>query len=57
MPIHCDNKELFRKCRKIWNKIPELIGINNAQAQDFVITTLDDGDEFIMLDVHKKCRF
>ena len=57
MPIHCDDKELFRKCRKIWNKIPELIGINNAQAQDFVITTLDDGDEFIMLDVHKKCRF
>ena len=51
MPIHSDDKELFRKCREIWNKITELIGINNAQ--DFVETTLDDGDEFIMVDVHK----
>ena len=51
MPIHSDDKELFRKCREIWNKITELIGINNAQ--DFVETTLDDGDEFIMVDV--KC--
>ena len=51
MPIHSDNKELFRKCREIWNKITELIGINTAQ--DFVETTLDDGDEFIMVDV--KC--
>ena len=30
-PIHSDDKELFRKCREIWNKITELIGINNAQ--------------------------
>ena len=51
MHIHSDDKELFRKCREIWNKITELIGINNAQ--DFVETTLDDGDEFIMVDVHK----
>ena len=51
MFIYSDDKELFRKCRKIWNKITELIGINNAQ--DFVETTLDDGDEFIMVDV--KC--
>ena len=50
IPIHSDDKELFRKCRKIWNKITELIGINNAQ--DFVGTTLDDGDEFIMVDLH-----
>ena len=27
--IHNDNKEFFRKCREIWNKIIELIGINN----------------------------
>ena len=51
MPIYSNDKELFRKCREIWNKITELIGINNAQ--DFVETTLDDGDEFIMVDVHK----
>ena len=55
MPIHSDDKELFRKCREIWNKITELIGINNAQ--DFVETTLDDGDEFIMVDVHKNTSF
>ena len=27
MPIHGDDKELFRKCREMWNKITELIGI------------------------------
>ena len=59
MPIHSDDKELFRKCREIWNKITELIGINDIP--DFVETTLDDGDddddddddEFVMVDVHK----
>ena len=30
MPIHSDDKELFRKCREIWNKITQLIGTNNA---------------------------
>ena len=55
MPIHKDDKELFRKCREIWNKITELIGINNAK--DFVETTLDNGDEFIMVDVHKNTSF
>ena len=55
MSIQSDDKELFRKCREIWNKITELIGINNAQ--NFVETTLDDGDEFIMVDVHKNTSF
>ena len=55
MPIHNDDKEIFRKCREMWNKITELLGINNAQ--DFVETTLDDGDEFIMVDVHKNTSF
>ena len=55
MPLHNDNIELFRKCREIWNKITELIGINNAK--DFVKTNLDDGDEFIMVDVHKNTSF
>ena len=50
MPIHSDDKEFFRKCREIWNKITELIGINDIP--DFVETTLDD-DEFIMVDVNK----
>ena len=53
--IHNDDKEFFRKCREIWNKITELIGINNAQ--DFVETTLDDGDEFIMVDLHNNTSF
>ena len=51
VPIYSNDKELFRKCREIWNKITELIGINNAP--DFVETTSDDGDEFIMVDVEK----
>ena len=50
-PIHSDDKEFFRKCREIWNKITELIGVNNAI--DFVENTLDDGDEFIMVHVQK----
>ena len=50
--IHSDDKELFRKCREIWNKINELIGINDPI--DFVEATLDnDADEFIMLEVEK----
>ena len=38
MFIYNDDKELFRKCREIWNKITELIGINNAP--DFVENNL-----------------
>ena len=53
--IHNDDKELFRKYREIWNKITELIGINNAP--DFVETTLNDGDECITVDVHKNTSF
>ena len=51
VPIHSDDKKLFRKSREIWNKINELIGINDPT--DFVETTSDDYDEFIMVDVHK----
>ena len=50
--IQNDDKELFRQLREIWNKIIELIGINNAK--DFVKYTINDAaDEFIMVDVHK----
>ena len=55
MSIQSDDKELFRKIREIWNKIIELIGINNAK--DFVKNTIDDHDEFIMVDVHKNTSF
>ena len=51
MYVHNNDKKLFRKCREIWNRIAELIGINNAE--DFVETALDDGDEIIAVDVHK----
>ena len=51
VPIYSDDKELSRKCRETWNKITKLIGMNNAP--DFVETTLDDGDEFIMVNVEK----
>ena len=56
MFIKSDDKELFRKIRKIWNKIIEIIGINNTN--DFVNNTIDDdGDQFIMVDVHKNTNF
>ena len=53
VPIHSGDKELFRKCREIWNKITELIGINNPT--DFDETTLydDNEEEFIMLKIEK----
>ena len=55
MYILNNGKELFRKCRETWNKINELIVINNAQG--FVEITLGDGDEFIMVDVRKSTSF
>ena len=54
MFIYNDDKEFFRKCREIWNKIIELIGINNPI--DFVKTD-DYADEFITADVHKNTSF
>ena len=54
MLIYNDDKDFFRKCIKIWNKIIELIGINNPI--DFV--EADDHYElFIMADVHKNTSF
>ena len=55
-----NDKELFKKCREIWNNITESIGINNAK--DFVETTLDDNDdddddEFIAPNVHNNTNF
>ena len=50
--IHSDDKELFKKCREIWNKINELIGINDLA--NFVVTNLDGRDDFIILKLEKK---
>ena len=52
MPIYSDGNEFFIKCREIWNKITELIGIDDPT--NFIETTLDDNEnEFIMLEVEK----
>ena len=40
MSIESNDKELFKKCREISNKITELIGINSAI--DFVKNNMDD---------------
>ena len=50
--IHSDDKELFKNCREIWNKINELIGINDLA--NFVVTNLDGRDDFIILKLEKK---
>ena len=50
--IHSDDKELFKKCREIWNKINELIGINDLA--NFVVTNLDGRDDFIILKLEKR---
>ena len=55
MSIQNDDKELFKKLREIQNRIIKIIDINNAN--DFVQTTLDDGSEFIMVDVHENTSF
>ena len=53
VPIDSDDKEFFKKCREIWNKITELIGIDDPT--DFVETNLDDDeDEFIILQVEQQ---
>ena len=51
--IYIDDKEFFRRCIEIWDKIIELIGINNPI--DFV--KVDDDELFIMADVHKNTSF
>ena len=54
--IYNDDKELFGKCREIWNKITELIGINDPR--DFVETDSDyDDDKFITVDECKNTSF
>ena len=55
MSIQSNDEKRVKKL-KIWNKIIELIGINNAK--DFVKNTIDDdADEFIMVNVYKYTSF
>ena len=54
MFIYKDDKEFFRKCREIWNKIIALIGINNPI--DFVDAD-DDANELITADIYKNTSF
>ena len=54
MLIYNDDKEFFRKCIEIWDKIIELIGINNH----IYFLKSDEVDELIiMADVHKNTSF
>ena len=50
--IYGDDKELFKKCREIWNKVNELIGIN--ALANFAVTNLDCRDDFIIVKLEKK---
>ena len=54
MHIYNDDKEFFTKCIEIWDKIIELIGINN---HIYFLKADDDDELFIMPDVHKHTSF
>ena len=54
MFIYNDDKEFFRKCIEIWDKIIELIGINN---HIYFLKANDDDELFIMADVYKGTSF
>ena len=54
MHIYNDDKEFFRKYIEIWNKIIELIGINN---HIYSLKADDDDKLFIMADVRKNTSF
>ena len=55
MLIYNDDKEFFIKRIDIWNKIIELIGINNFI--DFVVAEYDAYELFIMVDICKNTSF
>ena len=54
MSIYSDDEELFKKCKKIWNKVTKLIGINNAPG---FAKTNSNGEESVMADVHENTSF
>ena len=53
MFIYNDDKEFFRKCIDIWDKITELIGINNH----IYFLKADENDLIIMANIHKNTSF
>ena len=54
MLIYNDDKEFFRKYIQIWDKIIELIGINNPI---YFLKTGDDDELFIMVFIYKNTSF
>ena len=54
MVIYNDDKEIFRKCIEILDKIIELIGINNHV---YFLKADEDNEFFIMANVHKNASF
>ena len=54
MHIYNDDKELFRTCLEIWNKIIELIGIHN---HIYLLKADKDNELFIMANIHKNTSF
>ena len=54
MFIYNDDKEFFRKCIEIWDKIIELISVNN---RIYFLKADDDDELFIMADVHENTSF
>ena len=54
MFIYNDDKEVFRKRIEIWDKIIELMSINN---HIYFLKADDDDELFIMADVHENTSF
>ena len=54
MLIYNEDKEFFRKCIEIWDKIVELIDINN---HIYFLKADEDYELFMMADVHKNASF
>ena len=52
--IYNNDKEFFRKCIEIWDKIIESIGINNTI---YFLKADEDDKFFIMADVHGNTSF
>ena len=55
--IYIENTDegFFKTMREIWNKITELLNINNAE--DFIQYTLDDNGKYIEADVVENTSF
>ena len=54
MFVYNDGKEVFRKCIEIWDKIIEIMSINN---HIYFLKADDDDELFIMADVNENASF